>query len=147
VRAAKKWGKHKNQGLFPAQNLDHIPRLSLLFLPCWVQERLGMRLQNLWAANIEKSATSEGHHAMLMSRWNNYFHKIAPIEVFLCGQRGIQEFFIGGSKLQKGLLNSFVANYFSKRWPHISQSVSACCCWHGKYSFASRGKRILGGYP
>ena len=49
--------------------------------------------------------------------------------------------------VQKGLLNFFVANYFSQRQSCVSQSVNVGCHWHRKYCFASRGKQILGGYP
>ena len=42
--------------------------------------------------------------------------------------------------VQKGLLNFFVANYFSQRRPPVSQSVNAGRRLRGKYCFASRGK-------
>ena len=35
--------------------------------------------------------------------------------------------------VQKGLLNFFLANYFSQRWPHVSQSLNAGRQWRGKY--------------
>ena len=43
--------------------------------------------------------------------------------------------------VQKGLLDFFVAYYFSQRQPRVSQSVNAGCCWRGKYFIASRGKK------
>ena len=49
--------------------------------------------------------------------------------------------------VQKGLLNFFVANYFSQRRPRVSRSVNADRRWRGKYCFASRGEQIIGGYP
>ena len=35
--------------------------------------------------------------------------------------------------VQKGLLNFFLANYFSQRWTHVSQSLNAGRQWRGKY--------------
>ena len=40
--------------------------------------------------------------------------------------------------VQKGLLNFFVANYFSQRRPRVSQPVNAGRHWRRKYCFASR---------
>ena len=48
--------------------------------------------------------------------------------------------------VQKVLLNVFVANYFSQRPPHVSQSVNAGRRWRGKDCFASRGEQFMGGY-
>ena len=47
----------------------------------------------------------------------------------------------------KGLLNFFVASYFSRRRLRVAQSVIASCRWRGKYCFACRGEQIIGGYP
>ena len=63
-----------------------------------------------------------------------------------------QEFLMGGgggvqTLVQKGLLNFFVANYFSRRRPRVSQSVNSVRRWRGKYCFASGGEQIIGGYP
>ena len=44
--------------------------------------------------------------------------------------------------VQKGLLNFFVANYFSQRLPRVAQSVNTRRRWRGKYCFASRGEQI-----
>ena len=44
--------------------------------------------------------------------------------------------------VKKGLLNFFVANYFSQRRPRVSQSVNAAHRWRGKYCFASRDEQI-----
>ena len=38
----------------------------------------------------------------------------------------------------------FVANYFSRRQPRVSQSVNAGRRWRGKYCFASGGEQIRG---
>ena len=50
----------------------------------------------------------------------------------------------GGELVQKGLLNSFVANYFSQRRPRVSQPVNAGHHWRRKYCFASRSEQIIG---
>ena len=62
------------------------------------------------------------------------------------------KFLLGGggrvqALVQKGLLNFFVANCFSWRQPHVSQSVITGRHWCGKYCFASRGEEIIGWYP
>ena len=49
--------------------------------------------------------------------------------------------------VQKGLLNFFVASYFSRRRRRVAQSVIASRRWRGKYCFACRGEQITGGYP
>ena len=49
--------------------------------------------------------------------------------------------------VKKGLLNFFLANYFSQRRPRVSQSVNAGRPYRGKYCSASRGEQIIGGYP
>ena len=51
----------------------------------------------------------------------------------------------GGGLVLKGLLNFFVANYFSHRRPRVSQSVNAGRHWRCKYCFASRSAQIIGG--
>ena len=48
--------------------------------------------------------------------------------------------------VQKGLLNFFLANYFSQR-RRVSQPVKTGRRWRGKYCFANRGEQIIGGYP
>ena len=64
-------------------------------------------------------------------------------------QGRIQEFLIGGIQtlVQKGLLKIFVANYFSRMRPRVSQSVKAYRRWRGKYCFVSGGELIIGDYP
>jgi len=57
-------------------------------------------------------------------------------------------FYWGAQTLvQKGLLNFFVANYFSQRRPRVFQSVKAGRRWREEYCFASRGEQIIAGYP
>ena len=41
----------------------------------------------------------------------------------------------------------FVENFFSQRQPRVSQCVKAGRRFREKYCFASRGERIIGGYP
>ena len=48
----------------------------------------------------------------------------------------------GGGVVQKGLLNFFVANYFSQRRPRVSQPLNAGRHWRRKYCFASRSEQI-----
>ena len=76
VRAAKEWGKYKNQGLFLAQDPNLIPRLSLLFLPCRVWKSLGMRLQKPLSSkhwkicDIRGPVTMQWYLQMSWGRWN-----------------------------------------------------------------------------
>ena len=45
---------------------------------------------------------------------------------------------VGQSLVQKGLLNYFVANYFSQKRPHVYQSVNAGRHWPRSYCFEQR---------
>ena len=107
----------------------------------------------LWAANIEKSATSEGHHAMVLVNVKGLlkytFMKLHPQKFFFVHKGGSRNFWRGGGGVQTS--ERTVKLFCGKLLlTEMTLCFSICECrlllvW--EYCFASRGKQTLGGYP
>ena len=97
----------------------------------------------------DKSKRDCGGHVRTFLMTYYYFDSVVRggprIQKFLVGKWGWGWEWGRGSLVQKGLLNVFVANYFSQRRPRVSQPVNAGRHWRSEYCFASRSEQIIGG--
>ena len=104
----------------------------------------------LWAANIEKSATSEGHHAMVLVNVKGLLkYTFSTHRSFSLCTKGDPGIFDrgGGVQTSERTVKLFCGKLLLTE---MTLCFSICECrlllvW--EYCFASRGKQTLGGYP
>ena len=98
-----------------------------------------MALRESWCLDVVTTAT----------KTTNFLYSLLPYKklgyISLMADPGIFDWERGPSFGLERTVELFVANYFSRRQPRVSQSVNAGRRWRGKYCFASGGEQITGG--